>query len=219
MPVVLGSRNCAPIYGTARPGLGYQVVPAGSSDCMSFVVLPSGNPAPTAPTKPAKGNGGNGGGSQPEPPSYAQLAQLISDRVIALAPEPSIAVAPNEIGLTGLESFFWLEDPLASVTATAQAPGITVSATAIPLRYEWSFGDGGALTTEGAGRPWRAGRPGDIAHLYETKGRYDVGVTVVWAARWQVGDGPSQPLGFFATSAARAYPVREVVSRLTQSEH
>ncbi|CAN5772911.1 hypothetical protein BH18ACT15_BH18ACT15_14080 [soil metagenome] len=218
VPVVIGARNCAPIYGTAREGLSYQVAPSGSSDCMSFVVLPSGRPAPTQPSKPSKGNGDKGG-SAPEPPSYAQLAQLISERVIALAPAPSIAAAPNEIGLTGLDSFFWLAEPLAPVTATAEAPGITVSATASPVRYEWSFGDGGALTTDGPGRPWRAGRPGDISHLYETKGRYDVSVTVVWAARWQIGDGPSQPLGLFATSGSRAYPVREVVSRLTQSEH
>ena len=216
--MVLGSRNCAPIYGTARPGLSYSVLPTGSADCMSFVVLPPGKPAPADPAKPAKGNGGERNAA-PEPPSYEQLAQLISDRVIALAPPPVIAVAPNEIGLTGLKSFFWLEEAPGPIAATAQAPGITVSATATPLRYEWSFGDGATLTTESAGRPWRAGTPGDIAHLYQTKGRYVVNVTVVWAARWQVGDGPSQPLGFFTTSSSRTYPVREVVSRLTQSEH
>jgi hypothetical protein len=86
-----------------------------------------------------------------------------------------------------------------------------VTAEARPVQWVWSFGDGGDAVTTHPGRPWTQRAPGDIAHIYETEGRYRLGLEQVWEARWQVGGGAWRSLGFFSNSAARTYPVREVV--------
>jgi hypothetical protein len=70
--------------------------------------------------------------------------------------------------------------------------------------------------TEHPGRPWSESRPGNIGYTYETKGRYDVSVEVVWNARWRIGTGPWRALGFFSTVDSRNYPVQEIVPVLTQ---
>ncbi|MCA1674211.1 MAG: hypothetical protein LC799_19145, partial [Actinobacteria bacterium] len=71
-------------------------------------------------------------------------------------------------------------------------------------------------TTSGPGRPWTRSRDGTIAHLYERRGSYDVGVEVIWQARWRIGDGEWQPLGYFSTSDATDYPVRQIVALLVK---
>lgn len=151
-------------------------------------------------------------------PSIADLVAVARDRAVALAPWPEIAAAPARMGLTGLESFFWLETAPQPIAATASAGGVTVTAEAHPTRYEWSFGDGARLSTDGPGRPWTRRAPGDVAHLYETKDVYDVAVDVVWEARWSMNGGPWQPLGAFVTSGGRDYPVQEIVSVLVPDE-
>ncbi|HEX2049619.1 MAG TPA: hypothetical protein VHJ34_03180 [Actinomycetota bacterium] len=151
-------------------------------------------------------------------PSIGDLVAIARDRAVALAPWPEIATAPSRIGLTGLESYFWLEDAPGPIAATASAGGVTVTAEARPARYEWSFGDGGGVTSDGPGRPWTRRAPGDVAHLYETKDVYDVVVDVVWEARWRVDGGAWQPLGVFVTSGSRDYPVQELVSVLVPDE-
>ena len=174
----------------------------GPADCISFV-----SPDPAPATKP-------GPRRPPAGPSPEELARRVFERVISLAPRPSISVAPARVGLTGLESFFWVGDDLAPVTAEAQAPGLTVTAEARPVRYRWDFGDGAGEETAHPGRPWTPRRPGDVGHLYETKGGYTVTVEAVWAARWRVNDGPWRALGYFETSGSLDYPVREMVAVL-----
>lgn len=151
-------------------------------------------------------------------PSIADLVAVARDRAVALAPWPEIATAPSRMGLTGLDSYFWLETAPQPISATASAGGVTVTAEAHPSRYEWDFGDGGRLVSNGPGRPWTRRAPGDVAHLYEAKDVYDVVVDVVWQARWRVGGGPWQPLGVFVTSGSRDYPVQELVSVLVPDE-
>lgn len=123
-------------------------------------------------------------------------------------------MAPARVGLTGLESYFWLTGQPRPITATARAGGVSVTAEAAPIQYLWDFGDGADLVTDHPGRPWTSGTPGDIGHLYETRGIYDVSIEVVWRARWRSGSGPWEQLGFFSTSGASTYPVRQVQSRL-----
>lgn len=126
-------------------------------------------------------------------------------------------MAPDAIGLTGLESYFWLSDPVGPVRAVAQVPLVTVVAEAAPDHYLWRFEPGAELMTEHPGRPWTKSRPGNIGHNYETKGHYDVSVEVVWRARWRIGDGEWRGLGFFSTIDSRSYPVREVIPMLTKT--
>jgi hypothetical protein len=150
-------------------------------------------------------------------PTVVDVGALVSqalDRAIALAPAPGLEAAPSGIGLTGLPSYFWLDRVPQPISATASAGGLVVTAQAHPTSYVWDFGDGNDLTTTHAGRAWTRWREGNIEHLYETRGRYDIGVEVVWSASWSLNGGPLQSLGNFSTSDSRRYPVQEVVARL-----
>lgn len=137
------------------------------------------------------------------------------DQAVGLAPDPRLRIDPGRIGLTGLDSFFSVPPPR-PIQVSASVPGFTVTAEARPVQYVWDFGDGAATTTSGPGRPWTRRRPGTIAHLYETHGTYDVGVEVMWAARWRLGSGSWRELGYFSTADSRAYPVRQVVALLVK---
>jgi hypothetical protein len=52
--------------------------------------------------------------------------------------------------------------------------------------------------------------------MYQTAGRYDLGIDVLWSAQWRAGTGPWQPLGTFSTSDSRPYAVREVIAWLAR---
>lgn len=137
---------------------------------------------------------------------------------MAVAERPVLRIAPDRIGLTGLRSYFWLDHMPPTVWATASVPGTVVTAEARPIRYGWSFGEGARRTTGHIGRAWSRRAPGSISHLYETRGRYSVGVDVIWEARWRVGSGAWMHLGYFSNSTERGYPVRQMVARLTRRE-
>ena len=108
------------------------------------------------------------------PPTPADIARTAFDRALSLAPEPQLAVAPGEIGLTGLDSYFWLAEPPTAISATAGVPGLTVTATAVPVEFRWDFGDGHDKVTSSSGRRWTRNSDGNISHLYEKKGIYDI---------------------------------------------
>ncbi|MBA2272924.1 MAG: PKD domain-containing protein [Actinobacteria bacterium] len=143
---------------------------------------------------------------------------IAADKAMALAPSPVIEVAPEQVGLTGLDSFFWLGQSPSPISATARVSGLTVTAEARPTEYVWDFGDGQEEVTTEPGRPWTRTSEGSISHLYETKGSYDLSVEIIWRARWQADDGPWQQLGMFSNSAGESYPVKEVVSVLVSTE-
>ncbi len=181
----------------------FSEAPAG--DCISFL-----SPQPRPTSERASPN------RRPSRPSAEQLAQSAYDRMISLAPRPQIGLAPAQIGLTGLESFFWVSNELRPITATAGVPGLRVTAEARSVRYLWDFGDGTNNATSHPGRPWTNDRPGDISHLYETKGRYGIRLEVVWAARWRVNDGAWRDLGYFSNTDDAAYRVREMIAVLVR---
>ena len=154
----------------------------------------------------------------PPPPSPEEIARIAIDRAVALAPDPDLEVAPARIGLTGLESYFWLAEPPTTITATAGVPGLVVTAQATPVQFVWDFGDGEELVTTSAGTRWSPHSKSGISHLYETKGVYELSVEVIWAASYQVNGGTSTPIGHFSTSDQRRYPVQEMVAVLVPSD-
>jgi hypothetical protein len=145
-----------------------------------------------------------------------ELATVAVDEAMALADRPILRIAPDEIGLTGLPTYVWLEETPRPVSASASVPGLVVTAEARPVQYRWSFGDGEDKVTDNPGRPWTKTRRGNITYTYETKGHYEVAVEVVWAARWRVDGGEWRALGYFSNSDSRPFPVRQVISVLTQ---
>ncbi len=150
----------------------------------------------------------------PQPPSPAR----IMDRVIELVAAPQLELAPSAIGLTGLETYVWVERP-APVSVAAAAGATRVEARASASRYLWDWGDGEDTLTYEPGRPWSRYSSGSIGHVYETRGRYDLSVEVVWEAQWRINGGPWEALGFFSLSDSVDYPVRQVQARLTRTSN
>lgn len=198
--------NCRSVYFQALLTPGYLT----GTSC-----IPPQDPSSPASPAAAQGAATTAVASGPSP---EELAMIGADKAMALAPSPVIEVAPEQIGLTGLDSFFWLAEAPAPITATAGVTGLTVTAEARPVEYVWDFGDGHEEVTTEPGRPWTKTSEGSISHLYETKGSYDLGVEIVWTARWRADDGEWQTLGEFSSSASEPYPVKEVVSVLVPTE-
>jgi hypothetical protein len=196
-PVAVNPVTCVPVYlpvGGAQAGVGF------TADTSSACALDFG---------PPKKNKKQGKG--PSLPSPEQLAQIASDHAVALATDPQLAMAPGRIGLTGLPTYVWLAPRPHAVAASAGVPGLTVTAEARPVQFTWDFGDGRDLVTSSPGRAWKPGREGNVSHTYETKGRYEMRVEVVWEARWRAGSGPWHDLGYFSNRGSASYRVRQVV--------
>jgi len=149
----------------------------------------------------------------PQPPGPGRII----DRVIELVAAPELEIALSEIGLTGLETYVWIDEPR-PVGVTAAAGGTTVEARAYPTQYLWDWGDGNDTLTSGSGRAWSEYSPGTIEHVYETIGRYELSVEVVWETQWRINGGGWQALGLFSLGDRVDYPVRQVQSRLTRSD-
>jgi hypothetical protein len=154
------------------------------------------------------------GSRAPQPPGPGRII----DRVIELVAAPELDIAPSDIGLTGLETYVWIDEP-APVSVSAAAGGTTVDARAFPSQYLWDWGDGNDTLTYDSGRPWSRNRPGSIEHVYETRGRYDLSVEVVWEAQWRINGGAWQALGFFSLGDSVDYPVRQIQARLTRTNN
>jgi len=180
-----------------------------SGNCIYFLTLTSEEPTEGRRQRRRRG------------PNIPALIALAYDRARAQAAGPEIATAPEAVGLTGLETYIWAEEPLAPITATASAGGVTVTAEARVIEYRWNFGDGQTKVTTHPGRPLRIRGsrviPGNIEHIYETRGTYDLSAGAIWSARYSINGGPWQPLGYFSTSSERDYPVRQVVAILVRS--
>ena len=80
-------------------------------------------------------------------------------------------------------------------SATASVPGVSVTATARPVRVTWSMGDGSTRTCDGPGTAWSPGtNPAtaspDCGYVYRRSsanapgGTYTVVVTVTWTVTW-----------------------------------
>lgn len=155
--------------------------------------------------------------SAPDPraplPSAIELAWIAADRAASFAEWPELRVAPSRVGLTGLRSYFWLARDPRPVTASASVPGMTVTAYAEPVEYRWDFGEGGRSTSH-PGRGWTRRRPGNIAHMYESRGSRTLRVDVIWEASWRINGGAWQHLGYFSNADERSYRVRQMVAML-----
>lgn len=201
-PVAVNPVTCVPVHlpagGGVNAGVGFD--PGTSSACAFDIVA---------------GPSTDGGDLAPQV-TPGELASIAVDEAMALADRPTLRIAPERIGLTGLPTYVWLEATPRPVSASASVPGVTVTAEARPVQYRWSFGDGEDKVTSDPGRPWTKARRGSIAYTYETKGHYEVEVEVVWSARWRIGDGEWRRLGYFSNSDSRDYAVRQVISVLTQ---
>jgi len=171
------------------------------------------------------GGPGTGGGwawlafnSPNAPPAPVVLAWRAVSRLNL--PSPVIRVNPTGQQLVHLPTWLWLgADAWRARSASAQVPGVAVTATATPQQVVWSMGDGTTVTCTGPGTAWRDGtapaKPSPTCgHTYQqpSVGRPDqafrVTATVTWSIGW-TGGGQGGGLPAMQTTATTALQVAE----------
>jgi hypothetical protein len=156
------------------------------------------------------------------------IAASIADRLPLLPGH--ITTSPRRAGLTGTDSWFWLDPAPRIEELTVRLAGETVTVRADPAAVEWRFGDGIRLVG-GSGQLYRAGPPpaDAVLHLYETRclpgdqgrnpyvlgscgsGGYEVEAVIAWRITYSAS-GPVDASGALpsrTTATSIAYPVSE----------
>jgi hypothetical protein len=157
-----------------------------------------------------------------ETPVYAALtpadiAQLARSQL--RLPAPAVAASPAADQLVNLPTWLWLSSAWEPISATASVPGVSVTATAVPMSVTWSMGDGGLVTCSGPGTPFPTGgdpksASPDCGYTYRTSSAglrgetFHVTATVAWTVTW-AGAGESGVFPNMTTSASTAFRVAE----------
>lgn len=146
------------------------------------------------------------------PEQFGVDPRAIAERLVRDLPYPAarIGADPAARGLTGLESWFWVDGYTdAPVFDTVRAFGLTVSVEATPESVSWDFGDG--TTERGAGLGTPAPGRSEVRHVFETRGRPTVRIRALvrLAVRWRVDAQPWETLAPVVRTAVLDYPVAE----------
>jgi hypothetical protein len=126
-------------------------------------------------------------------------------------PGGEIGVEPGVRGLANLESFFWVEGANRG-PVDLQVGGSTVHAEFRVVEYQWSFGGGEPLVTEGPGSP---GLESEVRTTFARRGFYRVGVTVMWVAEAFLDGRRVGEVDDLVSRAQTTYPVAELRTVLT----
>ncbi len=139
-----------------------------------FLVLPGRPPADAPATNPAT------------------VAATARDRLNL--PAPILGVSPVGDQLIGLPTWLWI-DPATwrRISAAARVPGVTTTATAVPLSVVWAVGDGSTVTCRGAGTVYTAATPPgaaspDCGYVFRSPSPpagFRMTATVHWSVSWQ----------------------------------
>ncbi|MFY1632349.1 hypothetical protein ACN27F_03520 [Solwaraspora sp. WMMB335] len=135
---------------------------------------------------------------------------------------PRVVVQMNPSGEQLVNLPVWLalgDESWRTQSARASVPGVSVTATARPVRASWSMGDGTTVVCEGPGTPWASGADPakaspDCGHVYRRSsagapgGAYTVLVTVTWEVTW-AGAGQSGTVPGLTTSGQVQARVQE----------
>ena len=146
------------------------------------------------------------------PQQFGVDPRAIAERLVRDLPYPAATVGadPATRGLTGLESWFWVEGyTSAAITDTVRAFGLTVRVEATPESVSWDFGDG--TTAPGGGLGAAPPARSDVRHAFESRGHPAVRVRALvrLAVRWRVDAGPWERLAPVVRIAVLDYPVAE----------
>lgn len=141
---------------------------------------------------------------------------------------PAVVIRLNPPGDQLVNLPVWLTLDRASwrpLSATASVPGVSVTATARPVKAAWSMGDGTTVTCTGPGTAWISGMDPakaspDCGHVYRRPSAgasgwaYTVAVTVTWEVTW-AGAGQSGTVPGLTTTGqvqARVQESQAVIS-------
>lgn len=164
--------------------------------------------------------------------------------VLHHVPFPEIRPRMNpSLGLVALPSWFWVDgydgqpfgashrldvpplfDPEVPTTLVPaddprrQSRSFTIQVRVRATSFEWSFGDGGRLTTQSLGHAYP--QPSDIQHTYQYSSRgfpegFPVRLTARFAAEYQVDDGAPQALATAERVYLATHRVQEIQAVLT----
>jgi hypothetical protein len=155
--------------------------------------------------------------------------EVLGRQAVAKLQLPEVVIAMNPPGDQLVNLPIWLaldRESWEPQSATASVPGVSVTATARPVKVAWSMGDGSTRTCEGPGTVWtpgtdpRAASP-DCGYTYRRSsagrpgGAYTVSATVTWEVSWS-GAGQSGTVPGLETTGQVQTRVQEsqaVVSR------
>lgn len=157
-----------------------------------------------------------------EPPPPPIDPEVVRDAVFEIVPLPGISVGANpSVGLVAVESWFWVQGYSGgTLRGSASLQGSHVDVEITPVRYRWSWGDGGSLTTSSRGLAYP--RESTIRHTYERSsltagGSYRVSLQIDWEARYSENGGAWLVLDPITSGHRLSYAVRQLQSVLTAS--
>lgn len=132
---------------------------------------------------------------------------------------PSIEMAPPDGSpqLVGVATWLWI-DPAAwrTLTASAAAGPVTVTATASPSKVVWDMGDGNSVSCDGPGTPYSPSEPNattDCSYTWPEAGNYMVSATVYWSVTWTAAGAPGG-----GDLGVQAGPPADVAVTVTESQ-
>ncbi|WP_051944375.1 hypothetical protein [Streptacidiphilus rugosus] len=155
------------------------------------------------------------------------VAQQAESKLVL--PSPVVSFSPAGFQVVRVPTWMWIiPGRWRPVTATAQVPGVSVTATATPSSVQWALGDGTQLTCAGPGTPWRPGgdpaaSSPDCGHLFERPsadqpgGTYAVTVRMHWRVDW-AGGGQHGVFPDLASTSTVSVRVEEVHSLVTSNQ-
>ncbi|MBN1173103.1 MAG: hypothetical protein JXA67_13090 [Micromonosporaceae bacterium] len=156
------------------------------------------------------------------PPAVSPETLARQARAKLLLPKVSVRLNPSGDQLVNLPTWLALDQgSWQSQSATASVPGVSVTATARPVKAVWSLGEGGSVTCTGPGTPWKAGTDPmasspDCGYTYRRSSAgsagaaFSVTVAITWEVTW-AGAGQSGTIAGLNT--AGTVPVRVAESQ------
>lgn len=152
---------------------------------------------------------------QESPTSLARAAE--ENLRIRLLPAPIPFLSPATHSIVHLETWLAVQ-PVGSVTATAEIPGMWTSVTATVISTGFDFGDGLVITCPLTGQIWHGQEPKVSAGCGHTFQAFDppghnrvVRIWLNWAVTWASNNGESGTLDpVISGQRVIAHPVREI---------
>jgi hypothetical protein len=147
-------------------------------------------------------------------------------------PSPVIEADPSGTTFVNLATWLWISPSVwHPLTATATAGGVAATATATPVRVEFTTGDGGSVSCDGPGTPYDPREPSSAQttscfHIYKSSSAdqespdgspndaaYFVTATITWSVTWHaVGAPGGGSLPTLRTTASARLRVEQIES-------
>ena len=116
------------------------------------------------------------------PVTRRQIESRVDDYVIRYIPALRPGYDPPGGSLTTVPVIFWTGQPRSFTPPNFWLSGYSVSISATPT-WHWNWDDGASIWKSVAGAQYPSRQ---ITHQYRSPGRYSVGVTAVWQAKYTV---------------------------------